>query len=60
MQETQETQVRSLDQEEPQEKEVVTHSSVLARKIPSTEETGGLQSWGCKEFETAEHARVDK
>ena len=60
MQETQETQVRSLDQEEPQKKEVATHSSVLAWKIPSTEETGGLQSWRCKELETTEHALVDK
>ena len=40
----QETQVRSLDQEDPLEKEMTTHSSILAWKIPWTEEPGGLQS----------------
>ena len=39
----QETQVRSLDQEDTPEKEMATHSSVLARKITWTEEPGGLQ-----------------
>ena len=38
------TQVRSLGQEEPLEKEMATHSSILAWKIPWTEEPGGLQS----------------
>ena len=42
----QETQVRSLDQEESLEKGLATHSSVLAWKIPWTEEPGGLQSMG--------------
>ena len=42
----QETQVRSLGREDPLEKEMVTHSSILARKIPWMEETGGLQSMG--------------
>ena len=42
----QETQVLSLGQEEPLEKEMATHSSVLAWEIPWTEETGGLQSMG--------------
>ena len=42
----QETQVQSLAQEDPVEKEVTTHSSTLAWKIPWTEETGGLQSLG--------------
>ena len=42
----QETQVRSLGQEEPLEKEVATHSGLLAWKIPRTEEPGGLQSMG--------------
>ena len=37
----QETWVRSLGQEEPLEKEMATHSSILARKIPQTEEPGG-------------------
>ena len=40
----QETQVRSLSQEVPLEKEMATHSSTLAWKIPWTEEPGRLQS----------------
>jgi len=40
----QETWVRSLGWEDPLEKEVVTHSSTLAWKIPWTEKPGGLQS----------------
>ena len=43
---TQETQVRSLGQEDPLEKEMATHSSTLAWKIPWTEECGRLQSMG--------------
>ena len=42
----QETWVRSLGQEDPLEKEMVTHSSILAWRIPWTEERGGLQSMG--------------
>ena len=42
----QETQVRSLSLEERLEKEMATHSSTLAWKIPWTEEPGGLQSMG--------------
>ena len=38
----QETQVQSLGQEEPLEKGMATHSSLLAWKIPWTEEPGGL------------------
>ena len=41
-----ETRVRSLGQEDPLEKEMATHSSILAWKIPWTEETDGLQSMG--------------
>ena len=41
---TQETQVQSLGQEDPLEKEMATHSSILAWRIPQTEEPGGLQS----------------
>ena len=37
-----ETQVRSLDREDPLEKEMATHSSILAWRIPWTEEPGGL------------------
>ena len=39
-----ETWIRSLGWEDPLEKEMTTHSSILAWKIPWTEETGGLQS----------------
>ena len=46
MQETQETQVGSLGQEDPLEEEMATHSSILPKKIPWTEEPGGLQSMG--------------
>ena len=42
----QETQVQSLGQEDPLEKEMATHSSTLAWKIPWTEGPGGLQSLG--------------
>ena len=42
----QETQVRSLGREEPLEKEMATHSSTLAWKIPWTEEPDRLQSMG--------------
>ena len=41
-----ETQVRSLGQEDPLEKETATHSSALAWKIPWAEEPGRLQSMG--------------
>ena len=40
----QETRVRSLVQDDPLEKEMATHSSILAWEIPWTEEPGGLQS----------------
>ena len=42
----QETQVWSLGQEDPLEKEMATHSSILAWEIPWREELGGLQSMG--------------
>ena len=50
----QETRVPSLGQEDPLEKGRATHSSILAWRIPWTEEPGGLQPWGCKESDTAE------
>ena len=43
MQEMQETQIRSLGQEDPLKKEIATHSSILAWEISRTEEPGGLQ-----------------
>ena len=42
----QETQIQSLGQEDSLEKEMATHSSILAWNIPWTEEPGGLQSMG--------------
>ena len=42
----QETRVGSLGQEDPLEKEMATHSSILAWKIPWVEEFGRLQSMG--------------
>ena len=42
----QETQVRTLGQEDALEKKMATHSSILAWRIPWTEEPGGLQSMG--------------
>ena len=42
----QDTRVRSLGWEDPLEKEMATHSSILAWRIPWTEESGGLQSTG--------------
>ena len=42
----QETQVQSLGREDPLEKEMATHSSILACRIPWTKEPGGLQSMG--------------
>ena len=46
MQEMQENWVQSLGQEDPLEEEMATHSSILAWKIPWTEEPAGLQSMG--------------
>ena len=49
MQETQEMWVRTLRQEDPLEKEMATHSGILAWRIPWTEDPGGLQSSGVPE-----------
>ena len=46
MQEMQKTQVQSLGQEDPLEQEMATYSTILAWKIPWTEEPGGLQFRG--------------
>ena len=48
----QETQVRSLSQEDPLEKEVATQSSILAWRIPWTDQPGGLQSMGSQKSQT--------
>ena len=47
----QENQVQSLGWEDPLEKGMATHFSILAWKIPWTEEPGGLQSMGSKRVE---------
>ena len=60
MQETQETQVRFLGQEDPLELETATYSSILAWEIPWTEEPVRLQSVGLQRvrhnYATTEHA----
>ena len=48
----QETRVPFLGREDPLEKEMATHSSILAWRIPQTEEPGGLQSTGSQESDT--------
>ena len=49
-----ETQVHSLGREDPLEKEMATHSSILAWRIPWTEEPGSYSPWGHKESDTTE------
>ena len=49
---TQETWVQSMGQEDALEKEMATYSSILAWKIPWTEEPGGLQSMGLRKSRT--------
>ena len=49
-----ETWVRSLGREDPLEKKMATHSSILAWRIPWMEELGGLESMGRKELDTTE------
>ena len=51
---TQENQVRSLGQEDSLEKEMATHSSILAWKLPWTEEPGELRSRGRRESDMTE------
>ena len=50
----QETWVQSLGWEDSLEKEMATHSSILAWRIPRIEDPGGLQSMGDKESDTTE------
>ena len=56
----QETQVRSLGWEDPMEKEMATHSSILASEISWTEEPGGLQSMGVAKRHTTEQLHKNK
>ena len=51
VQETKETWVRSLGQEDLLDKEMATHSSILAWRIPWTEEPGRLQTMGSQEWD---------
>ena len=53
-----ETQVRSLVQEDPLEKEMAIHSSTLAWKIPWTEEPDGPQPMGSKESDATERLHL--
>ena len=50
----QEIQVRSLDWEDPLEKGMAIHSSILAWRIPRSKEPGGLQSMGSQKSDTTE------
>ena len=50
----QETLVRSLGQEDPLEEKMATHSSILAWRIPWTEESGGYSPWGREESDMTE------
>ena len=50
----QKTWVPSLGQEDPLEKEMAAYSSILAWRIPWTEEPGGYSPWGLKESYTTE------
>ena len=50
----QETQVQLLAWEDPLEKGVTTHSSILAWRIPWTEDVVGHSPWGCKESDMTE------
>ena len=50
----QETWVRSLGQKDPLEKGMATHSTILAWRIPWTEEPGGYSPWSHKESDMTE------
>ena len=52
MQEMREMQFQFLGREDPLEREMAAHSSILAWEIPWTEETGGLQSMGSQRSQT--------
>ena len=58
MQETQETQVQSLGWEDPMEKEMATHSSILAGKFHRQRRLVGYSQWGRTELNTTEHTCI--
>jgi len=47
----QDTEVQSPGWDNPLEKEMATHSTILAREISWTKEPGGYSPWGCKELD---------
>ena len=50
--------MQSLGQEDPLEKEMATHSSILAWRIPWTEESGGVQSMDHKELDMTDQTYI--
>ena len=54
----QEMRVQSLGQEDPVEKEMATHFSILAWRIPQTEEPGGLGPQSCRESDTSDRVNT--
>ena len=56
MRETQETRIRSLGQEDPLEKEVATHASILTWGIPRKRSLAGYSLWDRKGLDTTEQA----
>ena len=54
----QETQVQSLGQEDPQEKGMATHCSILAGESHEQRSMGGYSPWGCKESDTSEQQTI--
>ena len=56
----QETEVRSLDQEDPLEDETSTYSTILDKRVPWTEEPGGLQCKGREELDTSDYTQTSK
>ena len=58
MQETQETGVQSLDEEDPLEEEMATHSSFLPGESHVQRSQAGYSPWGHKESDTTEHTHT--
>ena len=59
MQETQETWVRSLSQEDPLEEEMATYSSILAWKFHGQSNPAGYSPWSNKELDMTEHTQTN-
>ena len=58
MQKMQEARVGSLDQEDPLEEEMATHSSISPGKFHVQRSLAGYSSWGCRESDTTERLNV--